>query len=250
MQAAVIVLAAGQGRRMGAGKNKIFLELAGEPVLLHSLRVFEQAADVCQIVVAAAADELEQIQAMIKAAGITKAKTVVPGGSTRLRSVAAALPYVSCTAQFVAIHDGARPLLAADDFAAVLAAAADPGVVGAILAAPVTDTIKTVAAANAVAQGAVVGVIAASPERELLWRALTPQVFAIDPLLDAYSRLDKDFTDDAALLAANGGRVLMVRGSEENIKVTTPMDLKLAELILQDRKYKENSTDKNNGGAD
>lgn len=236
MQAAVIVLAAGQGRRMGAGMNKIFLELAGEPVLLHSLRVFEQAAEVSQIVVAAAADEVAQIQALVDKAGITKAKTVVEGGSTRLRSVAAALPYVSCTAELVAIHDGARPLLTEEDFAAVLAAAARPDVVGAILAAPVTDTIKTAAKAGDVATGDVVGRIAGSLDRELLWRALTPQVFAIEPLLAAYSRLDKDFTDDAALLAAAGGEVLIVRGSEENIKITTPMDLKLAELILQDRR--------------
>lgn len=236
MQAAVIVLAAGQGRRMGAGMNKIFLDLAGEAVLLHSLRVFEQAPEVGQIVVAAAADEVEQIQTAISAAGITKAKTVVEGGSTRLRSVAAALPYVSCTAKFVAIHDGARPLLSAEDFASVLAAAKAPDVVGAILAAPVTDTIKAVANVRETAPGEVVGKIAGSPERELLWRALTPQVFAIESLLAAYSRLDKDFTDDAALLAADGGEVVIVRGSEENIKITTPMDLKLAELILQDRK--------------
>lgn len=236
MQTAVIVLAAGQGRRMGADRNKIFLELAGRPVLVHSLEVFEQAQEVSQIVVAAAADEVAQIQALIKQAGITKAKTVVEGGSTRLRSVAAALPYVSCTADFVAIHDGARPLLSPADLARVLAAADTPGVVGAILAAPVTDTIKTVLAAES---GDVVGPIAASPDREKLWRALTPQVFAIEPLLAAYSRLDKDFTDDAALLAADGGRVLMVRGSEENIKITTPMDLKLAELILQARQTGE-----------
>ncbi len=235
MQTAVIVLAAGMGRRMGADKNKIFLNLAGEPVLLHSLRVFEQTPEVCQIVVAAAKDEIEQINGLLAAGGITKAKTVVQGGSTRLRSVAAALPYVSCTAKLVAVHDGARPLLTAADFLAVLRAAAQPGVVGAILAAPVTDTIKTAAKVSAAERGEVVAEIAGSLNRELLWRALTPQVFAIEPMIDAYSCLDKDFTDDAALLAANGGKVAIVRGSEENIKITTPIDLKLAELILQER---------------
>lgn len=235
MQTAVIVLAAGAGRRMGAKVNKVFLDLAGEPVLLHSLRVFEQSAEVSQIVVAAAADEMEQVNGIIREGGITKAKTVVEGGSTRLRSVAAALPYVSCTADFVAIHDGARPLLSQEDFANVLAAAKRSQVVGAILAAPVTDTIKTVAAAEAHKRGEVVGNIVGSPDRELLWRALTPQVFAIEPMLAAYSRLDRDFTDDAALLAADGGEVAIVCGSEENIKITTPMDLKLAELILRER---------------
>lgn len=235
MQAAVIVLAAGQGRRMGAAVNKVFLELAGEPVLLRSLRVFQQTAAVTQIVVAAAPGEADKVSALLAAGGITKAKTVVEGGSTRLRSVAAALPYVSCTADLVAVHDGARPLVSAADFQAVLAAAADPGVVGAILAAPVTDTIKTIARPAEAKPGEVIANIAGSPERELLWRALTPQVFAIEPLLEAYSRLDKDFTDDAALLAAAGGEIALVWGSEENIKITTPLDLRLAELILQER---------------
>lgn len=235
MQAAVIVLAAGAGRRMGADRNKIFLDLAGEPVLLHSLRVFERAADVAQIIVAAAPGEVAKVSALIERGGLAKAKTVVEGGSTRLRSVAAALPYVSCTADLVAIHDGARPLLSDDDFAGVLRAAVAPDVVGAILAAPVTDTIKTVAQPADVARGELVGRIAGSLERDLLWRALTPQVFAIEPLLAAYSRMNKDFTDDAALLAADGGEVAIVRGSEENIKITTPLDLKLAELILQER---------------
>lgn len=238
MQAAVIVLAAGQGRRMGAGMNKIFLELAGQPVLLHSLRIFQQAAEVSQIVVAAAPGEVERVSALVAEGGITKAQTVIEGGSTRLRSVAAALPYVSCKAELVAIHDGARPLLSAADFRSVLAAAVSPEVVGAILAAPVTDTIKTVAVPVAGKRGERVAEISGSLDRELLWRALTPQVFAVEPLLEAYSRLDKDFTDDAALLAAAGGKVALVWGSEENIKITTPLDLRLAELILRERETK------------
>lgn len=234
MQVAVVVLAAGQGRRMGAGMNKVFLPLGGEPVLLHSLRIFQEAPQVAQIVVAAAAGEVRQVKDLLAAGGITKAKTVVEGGSTRLRSVAAALPHIGVQTDFVAIHDGARPLLTSTDFKSVLAAAATPGVAGAILAAPVTDTIKTLAAAPAKGRGEVLGRIAGSLQRELLWRALTPQVFAVEPLLEAYSTLDKDFTDDAALLAAAGGEVALVWGSEENIKITTPLDLRLAELILQE----------------
>lgn len=235
MQVAVVVLAAGQGRRMGANINKIFLDLAGKPVLLHSLEVFQQAPQVSQIVVAAAADELEQITALLAAGGITKAKTVVEGGSTRLRSVAAALPYISCAVDLVAVHDGARPLISAEDFAAVLAAAEDEQVAGAILAAPVTDTIKTLSAPTDKGRGENLGLVSGSLRRDLLWRALTPQVFAIEPLLEAYSTLDKDFTDDAALLAAAGKEIALVWGSEENIKITTPLDLRLAELILKER---------------
>ncbi|HIU10877.1 MAG TPA: 2-C-methyl-D-erythritol 4-phosphate cytidylyltransferase [Candidatus Avidehalobacter gallistercoris] len=238
MQVAVVVLAAGQGRRMGAGINKVFLPLGGEPVLLHSLRIFQDAPQVTQIVVAAASGEVQRVKDLLCTGGITKAATVVEGGSTRLRSVAAALPHISVQTDFVAIHDGARPLLSAADFKAVLTAAVTPGVAGAILAAPVTDTIKALSAAPVKGRGEVLGRIAASPARELLWRALTPQVFAVEPLLEAYSTLDKDFTDDAALLAAAGCEVALVWGSEENIKITTPLDLRLAELILREREAK------------
>ena len=160
---------------------------------------------------------------------------MVEGGSTRLRSVAAALPYISCAVDLVAVHDGARPLISAEDFAAVLAAAEDEQVAGAILAAPVTDTIKTLSAPTDKGRGENLGLVSGSLRRDLLWRALTPQVFAIEPLLEAYSTLDKDFTDDAALLAAAGKENALVWGSEENIKITTPLDLRLAELILKER---------------
>lgn len=154
-----------------------------------------------------------------------------------MRSVAAALPYISCTADLVAVHDAARPLLGQADWQAVLAAAARPDYLGAILAAPVTDTIKLLPKAVAQAEpGRLLGPIEGSPPRELLWRALTPQVFAIEPFIEAYSRMDKDFTDDAALLAASvRGQVALVSGSADNIKITTPRDLQLAELILAEK---------------
>ncbi len=235
MNVTAIVLGAGQGRRMGANKNKIWLELAGKPVLQYSLERFEQAADVRQIIVVAAEAEVAQAQALVERLGLSKAGTVVAGGSTRLRSVAAALPYISCTADLVAVHDGARPLFTAADLQAVLAAAALPGYAGAILAAPVTDTIKLVGEGACAGPGELLGPIEATLARERLWRALTPQVFGIEPFIEAYSGLDKDFTDDAALLAAHGGRVGLVWGSEDNIKITTPRDLLLTELILQNR---------------
>ena len=184
--------------------------------------------------------ELEQIERLIAELPAElqgKAGLVVEGGSTRLRSVAAALPYISCTADLVAVHDAARPLLGQADWQAVLAAAARPDYLGAILAAPVTDTIKLLPKAVAQAEpGRLLGPIEGSPPRELLWRALTPQVFAIEPFIEAYSRMDKDFTDDAALLAASvRGQVALVSGSADNIKITTPRDLQLAELILAEK---------------
>lgn len=235
MNVTAIVLGAGQGKRMGADRNKIWLELNGKPVLQYSLELFEAAAEISQIILVAAAGELAAARELVRRLGLKKAGIVVAGGSTRLRSVAAALPYISCRAELVAVHDGARPLFEPEDLRRVLAAAAAPGYVGAILAAPVTDTIKLAEAESRAALGELVGPIAGSPERERLWRALTPQVFAIEPFIEAYSGLDKDFTDDAALLAAYGGRVGLVYGSEDNIKITRPRDLLLAELILKER---------------
>lgn len=235
MNVTAIVLGAGQGKRMGAGKNKIWLELAGKPILQYSLERFEAAPDVRQIIVVAAEAELAQAQALVERLGLSKAGAVVAGGSTRLRSVAAALPYISCTADLVAVHDGARPLFTEVDLQAVLAAAVRPGYAGAILAAPVTDTVKLLGAGGGAGRGELQGPIEATLARERLWRALTPQVFGIEPFIEAYSGLDKDFTDDAALLAAHGGRVGLVWGDEDNIKITTPRDLLLAELILQNR---------------
>lgn len=247
MQVSVILLAAGLGQRMGAAVNKIWLPLAGKPLLQHSLEFFARAPQVSQIIVVAHAGELAQIERLIADLSAPlcgtdinlqgKAGLVVEGGSTRLRSVAAALPYISCTADLVAVHDAARPLLSQADWQAVLAAAARPEYLGAILAAPVTDTIKLLPkAAVASAPGQLVGPIEGSPPRELLWRALTPQVFAIEPFIEAYSTLDKDFTDDAALLAASvRGQVALVSGSADNIKITTPRDLQLAELILAEK---------------
>ena len=236
MQVTVILLAAGQGQRMGATINKIWLSLNGKPLLQYSLAFFEQAPQVNQVIVVAQEGEIAQTEQLIAQLRLQKAGLVVAGGSTRLRSVAAALPYISCTAELVAVHDAARPLLQMADWQAVLQAASLPDSVGAVLAAPVTDTIKLLAANEAApdkSAGAVVGAIEATPPRDLLWRALTPQVFAIEPFIEAYSTMDKDFTDDAALLAANGGgRVALVRGSADNIKITTPRDLQLAQLIL------------------
>lgn len=237
MQVTVILLAAGLGQRMGAAVNKMWLPLNGKPLLQYSLEFFEGSPLVSQIIVAAQAGEIAQTEQLIAALRLTKAGLVVEGGSTRLRSVAAAVPYISCTAELVAVHDGARPLLAAEDWQAVVQAASQPEYAGAILAAPVTDTIKLLADdGQPAADGAILGSIEASPPRDLLWRALTPQVFAIEPFIEAYSSLDKDFTDDAALLAASGsGRVALVRGSADNIKITTPRDLQLAQLILAEK---------------
>ena len=132
MQVTVILLAAGQGQRMGATINKIWLSLNGKPLLQYSLAFFEQAPQVNQVIVVAQEGEIAQTEQLIAQLRLQKAGLVVAGGSTRLRSVAAALPYISCTAELVAVHDAARPLLQMADWQAVLQAASLPDYVGAV----------------------------------------------------------------------------------------------------------------------
>lgn len=229
MQVTAIILAAGKGERMGLGFNKVFATLQGKPVLAHSLMLFEQTSEIHQIIVVAAKGELETVKKIAAEYHISKATNFVEGGSTRFRSVAAALPYISCTATLVAVHDGARPLLKTEDLQAVLRAAEKKD--GAILAAPVQDTIKE----EQLIAGQPSHLIGNTLNRNILWRAFTPQVFPVDLFLDAYTRLDKNVTDDAALVESLGAEVLIVPGDVTNIKITTPMDLKLAELLLAER---------------
>ena len=223
MRVTAIVLAAGKGERLGLGFNKIFAKLLDKPVLVYSLELFEACADIEQIIVVAAAAEQEQIRSLVAEYGITKAKTIVPGGDSRARSVACALPYISCCSDLVLVHDGARPLLKSADLQAVLAAVEHSE--GAILAVPVTDTIKQVSA------GCIVGTL----QRSTLWAAQTPQVFPVEAFLDAYAGLDNSVTDDASLMEACGAKIRVVAGSTDNLKITNPLDLALAELLLKQR---------------
>lgn len=233
MQVTAIVVAAGKGLRLGLGFNKVYAELMGKPVLAYSLETLDKNPDIGQIIVVAAESEIEAAEALIAEYGITKAGNVVAGGSSRFRSVAAALPYISCKSDVVLVHDGARPLLTAEDLAAVIVAGA--GGCGAILATPVTDTIKQVALYDEPDTDNAVGFIASTPERKNLWRALTPQVFPVDLFLEAYGSLGCKVTDDASLFEALGMQVKIVAGSDDNIKITTPKDLLMAELILKER---------------
>ena len=223
MQVTAIVLAAGRGERLGLGFNKVFAELSGRPVVVRSLEIFENIPEVAQTIVVSAAGEEEQIRALVEKYAIKKVKTIVAGGSTRSRSVAAALPYISCCSDWILIHDGARPLLQVADIQSLLQAA-EPGC-GAILAVPVVDTVKEVHN----------GVISNTPERALLWAAQTPQMFPVAEYLDACALLDNSLTDDASLFEAAGRPVKIVPGSADNIKITRLLDLELAELLLKKR---------------
>ncbi|HSS04062.1 MAG TPA: 2-C-methyl-D-erythritol 4-phosphate cytidylyltransferase [Solirubrobacterales bacterium] len=237
--------AAGSGERLGVGGPKAFVPLAGRPMIEWSIAAMRATACVRSIVVACPPGHVH--------GGLDGDDLVlVDGGSTRAHSVANALAAVET--ELVAIHDAARPLVTPELIGGVVATlVADPEVDGAIAAIPVTDTIKQVEGGAAGCSthpdatrftlspsgGANVDlVIGETLDRGRLWAAQTPQVFRVEALrraLEADLSQVEAVTDEAMLIEAVGGRVLIHPGSPENIKVTTPLDLKLAEALLEER---------------
>lgn len=220
-----IVVAAGSGRRMARAVNKVFLPLGGRPVLLHSVAALAACAEVDYLVVVVAAGEEAQAAALLETLRLDKPWRVVAGGSERQYSVAAALAAAPAEADIVAVHDGARPLVAPEDIAAAVAAAREHK--AAVVAVPVKDTIKVVDAA---------GFVTGTPDRSGLWAMQTPQAFAAGLIRQAHAAAVRDgvvATDDAALVERLGIRVKIVPGSYRNLKITTPEDLTMAEALLR-----------------
>ncbi len=220
----VIIAAAGQGKRMGASINKVFLPLLDKPVLLHSVAVFLACPQVDHFIVVVAPDEVEQVKGMLEQAACSKPYQVVAGGSERQYSIANALEAVPADSELVLVHDGARPLIEQAVVNEVIAEARKHG--AAIVAVPVKDTIKTVDDS---------GFVSATPSRSTLWAIQTPQAFSYPLLRDAYEYARQEnllATDDAALVEAIGAKVKIVAGSYTNLKITTPEDLRFATEIL------------------
>jgi 2-C-methyl-D-erythritol 4-phosphate cytidylyltransferase len=214
-----VIAAAGSGQRLGAGGPKAFVELAGRPLLEWSLDAFRAASTIAEIVVAAPAGE----DARIAAEGVV----AVEGGAHRSESVANALAL--CTEEFVVVHDAARPLVTpALIDAMVEELAEEEDAAGVTAATPVTDTIKQVGDEGRVER---------TLDRAGLWAVQTPQVFRADALRDALSDPDSlpAASDDAMLVERRGGRILVHSTSPDNIKVTTPFDMRVAELLLRER---------------
>ena len=211
-----VIAAAGSGERLGAGDPKAFVPLGGRPMIAWSLDACLGCEAVVGVVVAVPGGHEHGLD------GLERVVTV-DGGSTRAESVANALAAVAT--EYVAIHDAARPLLTPEllsDLVAVLAA--DPDADGAIAAAPVTDTVKKVDGNR----------ISVTLDRSELWGAQTPQVFRTAALRRALKGAD-NVTDEAMLIEAAGGTVLLHDPGAPNLKVTTPLDLRVAELLLADR---------------
>ena len=211
--AVALLVAAGSGERLGAGRPKAFVVLGGRPMISWSLDAL-RAAGIAETVVALPRGEAPP-------AGCV----AVPGGATRSESVRAAL--AAAPPGDVVVHDAARPLVTPDHFTAALAALADADC--AIAAAPVTDTIK---------EAREDGLVTATLDRSRLWAIQTPQAFrraALERALDVGDDLLARATDDAWLVERTGGTVRVVESTPANLKVTTPHDLRIAEYLLADR---------------
>jgi 2-C-methyl-D-erythritol 4-phosphate cytidylyltransferase len=213
-----LIVAAGSGERLGAGRPKALVELAGRPLLQWSIDALKGVAGIEQIVVALPPGTAAP-------AGVTG----VEGGAVRSDSVRRALAAAG-EGDTVLVHDAARPLLTPELAAEVIAALVrDTGADAAIAAVPVTDTIKRLGEGGAVTE---------TLDRGRLWAVQTPQVFRRGVLERALqipvSELARA-TDDAWLIERAGGRVVVVHSSDENLKVTTPLDLQMAELLLAGR---------------
>jgi 2-C-methyl-D-erythritol 4-phosphate cytidylyltransferase len=246
--ALALIVAAGSGERLGAGRAKAFVELAHRPLLQWSLDALAAVAGIERIVVALPGPAVTGLPAGLKAPPGTLA---VAGGPTRSASVRLALDAAGPGGPIL-IHDAARPLLSAGLAERVLAAVGRDGVAGAIAATPVTDTIKRAAAAASLgegserrragdrdagsSEGAELAVVTETLERSSLWAVQTPQVFrreALERALDVPREVLAGATDDAWLVERTGGRIVVVPSPPENLKVTTPLDLAVAELLIE-----------------
>ena len=217
-----VIVAAGTASRMG-GIDKVMAELQGEPMIVHTVRAFQESPVIKQIVVVTRKDLILDVTDLCS--GMNKVVAVVEGGADRQASVEAGLDALSFKMNLVAIHDGARPLISQEVIdrtvrAAHNYAAAAPGI-------PVKDTIK-------VAKG---GVVQETPDRSKLFAIQTPQIFDRDLLIGALHKARKDnaaITDDCSALERIGMSVKIVEGDERNLKVTTPTDLKIAQLLMEE----------------
>lgn len=220
----VVIVAAGSASRMG-GIDKVMAPLGGEPMIARTVRAFQDCDAVKKIVVVTREDLILPITSLCS--GMDKVKAVVAGGSSRQESVHLGLNALSGEVQLVAVHDGARPLATWQLIDRVIRAANTYG--AAAPAIPVKDTIKVV-------QG---GVVKQTPDRATLFAVQTPQVFDFDLLLGALKKVEQEqlqVTDDCSAVEQMGMRVKIVEGDERNLKVTTPMDLKIAQMLLEETK--------------
>ncbi len=230
MKYTVMIPAAGSGNRMEAGKNKLFLQLDDRPILIHTLLKFEEDPNCSSIILAIKETERLFIQALLLKYRIKKVSQMVTGGQERQQSVHACLEvFKGSVDSVVLVHDGARPFVSRQTIVELVQTAYQSG--AAIAAVPVKDTTKIV----------VEGKVQGTPDRETLWSVQTPQAFRYQLLFDASEQAIKEgvfATDESMLIERLGYPVQIVKSTYENIKMTTPEDLVIGEVLLKGRNEK------------
>ena len=217
-----VIVAAGNASRMG-GIDKVMTKIGGEPMIVRTVRAFQQCDAIREIVIVTRQDLIVPIMDLCHE--FDKVQMVIVGGASRPESVAAGMSALSEKVKLVAVQDGARPLVSWQVIDRTVRAANSYG--AAAPAIPVKDTIKAVTG----------GVVKETPDRKTLQAVQTPQVFDIDLLRAALKKAAEDnaeITDDCSAVERLGMSVKIVEGDERNIKVTTPLDLKIAELFLEE----------------
>lgn len=216
-----IIVAAGLGKRFGSEIPKQFIEISGKPVIVHTVERFQAAPSVDSIILVLAAEWTAKYEPL--RSQIPKLSRIIAGGKSRAESVLNGLRTVAEGCEIVAVHDGARPLVAVEEIEETIAKAKETG--AACLVAPVTDTIKSICD----------GEIAATLDRDKLRRALTPQAFKLDVLRRAFeiADLDGSVTDECYLVEKLGHPIAIVEGNSANIKITHAADLRLAEILMR-----------------
>lgn len=217
-----VIVAAGSASRMG-GIDKVMADLGGEPMILRTVRAFQNCDAIASIVIVTREDLIQPIAGLCR--DMKKVVAVVAGGSSRQESVHLGLNALPKGTKLAAVHDGARPLISWQVIDRVVRAANTYG--AAAPAIPVKDTIKVVSG----------GLVKETPDRSALMAVQTPQVFDFDLLRGALKKAETDgasVTDDCSAVERTGMKIKIVEGDERNLKVTTPMDLKIAELLLEE----------------
>jgi 2-C-methyl-D-erythritol 4-phosphate cytidylyltransferase len=214
---------------MGEETPKPYLTIAGKTILEHTLLQFSQVDAIKELVVSTSEFYKDQTCEIVASVFGDIELTVIEGGSERQESVYKALQHVSDSADLIAVHDAVRPFVSEQLILECIRIASAPEFDGAILAAPAKDTIKEVEDGR---------YIVATPERERMWQAQTPQIFKSEALLRAYHHASKSKymgTDDSSLVEVNGGRVSVIKSTTDNFKITYPLDFQLAKLILSEK---------------
>ncbi len=225
-----IIVAAGSSRRMGF--DKLFASLAGKPVVWHSLKAFSDTPEVGEIIVVAREDRVEEFQALFEKHKLPKVSKVIAGGAERHLSVWKGLQAIeSETSEYVAIHDGARPLTTPKLIQACIEMAHHHG--AACCASPIPDTVK---------RASIEQMVQESVERTGLWAMQTPQVFSSGLILQAYAALmakHEMVTDEVSAVQKMGKKIALLKNDDWNFKITFPHDLDLAEHVLSLRAKKK-----------